>query len=396
MDISKDLNHISSSKDTQFLVGVDSCIREQESLLCLKSPDVRIIGIWGMGGIGKTTLARAIYEQISDKFEGCCFLADAGDLARKGEDYLKKQLLSRVLKDKNIDVTTTSLKARLHCKKVLIVLDNVNHRSILRALVGDSSWFGPQSRIIITTRDKQFLTIHGVNAIYEVKKLQDGKAIELFNHYAFKIDPPSKDVMELIHHVIAYAQGLPLALEVLGSSLCKKSKDEWMCALNKLKKIPDMEIQKVLEISFDELDDDQKNIFLDIAFVFWEGNKDIITEVLKSCGFSPTSGIRTLIDKSLISFIDDQLYMHDLLREMGKEIIRRTSPKEPGKRSRLWMQEDISHILEKHSVRTEYLLKYQEPVWLQFLKTLFVFVLKKRITHLISFLSEKHGEYRKH
>ena len=42
--------------------------------------------------------------------------------------------------------------------------------------------------------------------------------------------------MELIDHVIAYAQGLPLALEVFGSSLCKKSKDEWVCALNKLKK----------------------------------------------------------------------------------------------------------------------------------------------------------------
>ena len=172
-----------------------------------------------------------------------------------------------------------------------------------------------------------------------------------------------------------------MALEVLGSSLCKKSKDEWMCALNKLKKFPDMEIQKVLEISFDELDDDQKNIFLDIAFVFWEGNKDIITEVLKSCGFSPTSGIRTLIDKSLISFIDDQLYMHDLLREMGKEIIRRTSPKEPGKRSRLWMQEDISHILAKHSMRTEYLPKYQEPVWLQFLKQ-FLFLFTKQGEHI--------------
>ena len=42
------------------------------------------------------------------------------------------------------------------------------------------------------------------------------------------------DVMNLIPHVIAHAQGLPLALEVLGSSLCKKSKDKWMCALDKL------------------------------------------------------------------------------------------------------------------------------------------------------------------
>ncbi|RVW59080.1 TMV resistance protein N [Vitis vinifera] len=70
------------------------------------------------------------------------------------------------------------------------------------------------------------------------KKLQDDKAIELFNHHAFINHPPTEDVMELSQRVIAYAQGLPLALEVLGSSLCKKSKDEWECALNKLEKNP--------------------------------------------------------------------------------------------------------------------------------------------------------------
>ena len=175
-----------------------------------------------------------------------------------------------MLKDNNIDVTTTLLKTKLHSKKVLIVIDNMNNRSILITLVDDSSWFGPQSRIIITTRDKQILTMYGVNVVYEVHKLQDDKAIEVFNRYAFRNDPPPMDVMNLIPHVIAHAQGLPLALEVLGSSLCKKSKDEWMCALDKLKKIPNMEIQKVLQISFDELDDDEKNIFLDIAFIFVE------------------------------------------------------------------------------------------------------------------------------
>ena len=65
------------------------------------------------------------------------------------------------------------------------MIDNVNHRSILKTLVGECNWFGPRSRIIITTRDKQFLTMHGVNVVYEVQKLQDGKDIEVFNYYAF-------------------------------------------------------------------------------------------------------------------------------------------------------------------------------------------------------------------
>ena len=355
VDISKDLKCV-PSKDTQFLVGVDSCIRELESLLCLESTDVLMVGIWGMGGLGKTTLARAIYEKNSEKFQGCCFLANVADLrVRKGEDHLKKRLLSSILKDKNIDVTTTSLKARLHCKKVLIVLDDVNHRSILEILAREPNWFGPQSRIIITTRDKHLLDAYGVKAVYEVQKLQDEKAIELFNHYAFRNDCPSGDVMELIDHVIAYAQGLPLALEVLGSSLCKKSKDEWVCALNKLKKIPNKEIQKVLQISFDELDDDQKNLFLDTAFFLEGWTKEFAMDILNSCGYFPISGIRTLIDKSLISIIDDEeLCMHDLLIEMGKEIVHQTFPDEPGKRSRLCMQEDICYVLENLMVRIKY------------------------------------------
>ena len=356
-DVAKDIfnNFFSTlTSDTKDLVGIDSRIQEVEMLLRLEADDVRMVGIWGMGGIGKTTLAKAIYEKISDKFEGCCFLDDIANLARKGKD-LKKLLLSRVLRDENIDVTTTSVKARLHSKKVLIVIDNVNHRSILRNLAGESNWFGPQSRIIITTRDKHLFVAHDVTVVYEVQKLEDEKAIELFNHYAFRNDSPSGDVMELIDHVIAYAQGLPLALEVFGSSLCKKSKDEWECALNKLQKIPNMEIQKVLQISFDELEDHQQNLFLDIAFIFWGAPKDLVIDILKSCGFFPISGIKTLVDKSLISIIDNELYIHDLLIEMGKGIVRRTSPEEPGKRSRLVMQEDICHVLENLTVRIKYM-----------------------------------------
>ena len=354
VDVCKDLNRF-PSKDTQLLVGFYSYIKELELLLCLDSIDVRMVGIWGMGGIGKTTLAKAIYERISHKFEGSCFLADVGlDLARKGEDYLKQLLLSGILKDKNIDATTTSLKAKLKSKKVLIVIDNVNHRSILKTLVGKGDWFGAKSRIIITTRDKQFLTMHGVNVVYEVQILQDGQDIEVFNYYAFRDDSPSRDFMNLIDHVIAYAQGLPLALEVLGSSLCKKSKDEWICVLNKLKKIPNREIHEALQKSFDELDDDEKNIFLDIAFTFVGQKKDVVVEILDSCGFSATSGITTLVDKSLIRIIDGKLHIHDLLIEMGSEIVRRPFPKEPGKRSRLCIQQDICHVLEKHTVRPNY------------------------------------------
>lgn len=127
-------------------MGVDSCIKELESLLCFESTDVRMIGICGMSGIGKTALARSIYEQFSDKFEGCCFLTNVGNVEREGTDYWKKELLSSVLKDNDIDVTITSIKTRLGSKKVLIVVDNVSHQLTMKTLIGKHDWFGPQSR----------------------------------------------------------------------------------------------------------------------------------------------------------------------------------------------------------------------------------------------------------
>ncbi|KAJ9707309.1 hypothetical protein PVL29_002340 [Vitis rotundifolia] len=325
-DISKDLNCVSSS-DAKNLVGMTCCIRELESLLCLESTKVLMVGIWGMGGIGKTTLTKVIYERLFYQFEA--------RTSFKG------------IRDKNINMGLTSIKARLHSKKVLVVIDDVNHRSMLETLVGGHDWFGPQSQIIITTRDKHLLTIQGVDAVYEVQKLEDDNAIQLFSHYAFKNKPPTRDIMKLLDQITSYAQGLPLALKVLGCSLCDRNADSWTDKLNQLKKIPNGEIQEVLQISFDGLEDNEKEIFLDIACFFRGRGKTFVRKILESCGFSMVSGIENLIDKSLITITwDDRLEMHDLLQEVGWQIIRKTSPKEPGKRRRLWEQKDISHILK--------------------------------------------------
>jgi hypothetical protein len=140
---------------------------------------------------------------------------------------------------------------------------------------------------------------------------------------------------------VSYANGLPLALEVIGSFLHGRSVFQWKSAINRLNEIPDGKIIDVLRISFDGLHESDKKIFLDIA-CFLKGFKiDRITRILESRGFHACIGIPVLIERSLISVSRDQVWMHNLLQIMGKEIVRCESRQEPGKRSRLWTYEDV-------------------------------------------------------
>ena len=148
-----------------------------------------------------------------------------------------------------------------------------------------------------------------------------------------------------------YAQGLPLALKVLASFLFSMSKDEWRDYLDKLKGTPNMKIQEVLKVSYDGLEGNEKNIFLDISCFFKGEDKDYVMEILDSCGFFACSGMRTLINKSLITISGNKVKMHDLIQEMGKEIVRQQSLTDFGKRSRLWFHEDIFDVLKKNMVR---------------------------------------------
>ncbi|CAN6722756.1 unnamed protein product [Malus baccata var. baccata] len=352
-DIFDKLIHMSSSKGDG-LVGMDSHLDEMNLRLCLGMEDVRFVGIWGMGGIGKTTIARAVYEEIACQFEAYCFLENVKEgFSRHGAVHMQEELLSRILKEKvrslgTLDKGSKMIRKRLAKKKVFLVLDDVDNIDQIEGLLGKKRSFGCGSRIIITTRDVQSLS--GGDTIYSPKSLSNNEARDLFMQYAFRTRQPTGDYNHLTCHAIEYAKGLPLALKVLGAFLDNKSVREWEDVLEKIRKIPHMGIQDVLRTSFDGLDDSEKDIFLDIACFFKGMTKDYATNILDGCGFYPNSGLRVLIDRSLITISDyGTIEMHDLLEEMGWEIVRQESIKEPGRRSRLWSYEDVHPVLTQNT-----------------------------------------------
>ena len=117
----------------------------------------------------------------------------------------------------SIEEGVSVIKQRLCSKKVLLILDDVSKSEQLEFLARKLGWFGPGSRIIITTRDQRLLKEHEVHASYKVKGLGYNKSIQLFCQYAFKQNSPKEDYVDLSKDMVNYANGLPLALKVLGS-----------------------------------------------------------------------------------------------------------------------------------------------------------------------------------
>ncbi|XP_059452202.1 disease resistance protein RPV1-like [Corylus avellana] len=342
---------------TLYPVGIDSRVQDITSLLRVGTNDVRIVGIWGMGGMGKTTISKAIYNQFFHNFEGKSFLANIRETSKQpdGQVRLQVQLLSDILKTGKIEVNNVDrgiimIQERLRNRRVLVILDDVDQLEQLNAIARSRDWFGPGSRIIITTRNEELLKALEVDGVYTTKEMSENESMELFSWHAFRNSYPTEDFMDLSRSVIAYSKGLPLALEVLGSFLFTRSMREWKSTLEKLKRIPHDQIQKKLRISFDALrDNTEKDIFLDISCFFIGMDKNYVIQILDACGFFAEIGISVLIQRCLLSIGErNKLIMHDLLRDMGREIVRDEYPKMPGKCSRLWLHEDALDILAKH------------------------------------------------
>lgn len=339
-------------------VGIESRVQNVNELLGVGVNDVRIIGICGSVGIGKTTVAKAVYDSIVHKFEVGCFLENVGEKSiAHGGPTKQKILLYETLGAKKLEVTNVDegvnmIKERLSHKRVLLILDGVNQFDQFNEIVGGTDWFGLGSRILITTRDKHLLAAHQVNLIYEVNELDFDEAIELFSwNIAFRSNKLPDDYAELAIAVVNYAQGLPLALIVLGSLLCgSRSIDQWKTILDGCRNVPNLEIQEILKISYDALEDSVKEVFLDIACFLNGKSKNYVIKMLESCHLDPEYCIEVLIEKSLINIKEDHIWMIDLVEEMGKKIVRQDSLTRPEKRSRLWFYKDVNHVLMENTV----------------------------------------------
>ncbi|KAG5574244.1 hypothetical protein H5410_054378 [Solanum commersonii] len=345
-DVSSKLCKTSSSY-LQDIVGIDIHLEKVKSLLEMETSDVRILGIWGMGGVGKTTLARAVFDTLSPQFQGASFLADVKETNINEMHSLQNTLLSELLREEKKYVTNKEegkrlMAHRIRFMKVLVVLDDINHHDHWEYLAGNLRWFGPGSRIIATTRNKQIIGKN--NVVYEVTTLPEHDAIQLFNRYAFKDEAPDEHIKKLALEVVSHAKGLPLALRLWGIWLHNQDTTMWREAVDMIKRESSPDVVKNLKISFEGLQDKEKTIFLDIACFFRGMGKDETIEILESYDLGARIRLNSLIEKSLV-FIStyDRIQMHDLIQDMGRYVVK--MQKDFGKCSRIWNDEDFKDMM---------------------------------------------------
>ncbi|KAJ9551871.1 LOW QUALITY PROTEIN: hypothetical protein OSB04_015916 [Centaurea solstitialis] len=363
-DISLKLPVVSADEN---LVGMKTRVNGVLSSLNAVPNEVCMIGIWGMGGGGKTTLARAVFDKICNEFEGSSFVENVRERSSSlllGLKSLQQQVLRDVFKKQDIFVNGVlegkkEMKKKMQGIKVLVVLDDVDHIHQLKALAGDRSWFKKGSVIIITTRDEQVLRSHDVEPI-QVNLLSNEEALPLFCMNAFGTEIPIQGYEELSREGVSYAAGLPLTITVLGSHLRGRSTCGWKGVLKSLKRMPKKEVVDILELSYTCLEDDIKEIFLDVACTRLYYMLDELVIILESCGhFEARCGLDVLKEKSLITISYDgkKAVMHDQIIEMGRNIVRRPHRKEPHKHSHLWETLEIEHILANNlgTEATEYI-----------------------------------------
>ncbi|XP_054825657.1 TMV resistance protein N-like [Prosopis cineraria] len=305
--------------------------------------DVRVVGISGMGGVGKSALAEDVFEIISYLLDSAYFISTPTTT----QDYPPSQ---SILKEAFLQIALPKEFQPSYLKSPRLQRMLVEYSKHF-----DGGWirrlFGGGSRIIITSRDEGLLRHLGVDEIHKVELLNQNEALRLFCKIVFKSDKPMTGYEELTLEALKYADGLPLAVKSVGSSLVDLSVSEWKSVLTKLQTVPDPSVLTVLKKSFDGLTDWQKNAFLDIACCFAGQKIDYIKGIL-FCQylfrFFYEMIIESLIEKSLMSISSQRIKIHRLLEQLAKLIVLDESP-EPGKRSRIWNYEDFRHIMEANA-----------------------------------------------
>ncbi|XBI05967.1 hypothetical protein VPH35_134041 [Triticum aestivum] len=314
---------------------------------------VQVLPIIGMGGLGKTTLAKMVYNDpgvqqhfelkmwhcVSDNFDAIALLKSIIELAESGRCDMPD----------TIELLQKKLEQVLGQKWFMLLLDD----DVLKPLL--CSVGGPGSVIVVTTRSQKVASIMQTLGTHKLACLSEQDSWDLFAQKAYSngVEQEQAELVSIGKHIVNKCRGLPLALKTMGGLLSSKEKvQEWKAIEESNIRDNDggkYEVMPILKLSYKHLSSEMKQCFAFCA-IFpedYEMEKDMLIQLWMSNGFIQEEGAMDLIQKGKLifdelvwrSFFQDKkvvlkspVYhcttqyktivckMHDLMHDLAKDV----------------------------------------------------------------------------
>eukprot|EP01018_Ginkgo_biloba_P037501 Gb_11386 [translate_table: standard] len=340
----------------KFPVGLEEPVarlREYIRKCRMEKNHVAFVGIIGIAGIGKTTLAKALFNNIrwNLNLKRASYIEDIkGEAEKKGLQKIQRKLLHSLLHyDYQVPDQSQGqqiIRKRLRNIDALIVFDNSQDNKQLDAILSPEILL-PGSIVIVTSRDLSIFKSCNKFLKYEMYGLNLSQSKELFCRHAFHTGVGCAPFENLVDKFVGICKGIPLALEVCGGELYGESYATWLSYLKKISETMFVDLKTILQATYDRLDKKQKQIFLDIAIFFHGKNVRTLERIWEEeSENSFTYDLRILKRKCMIKLHGSGIIMHEAFRDLGIAIVDEESPTNPGGRSRLWRCNDVKEVLE--------------------------------------------------
>ncbi|KAF7850698.1 hypothetical protein BT93_L5099 [Corymbia citriodora subsp. variegata] len=311
------------------VIGRD--VDKQKIIEILMQPDdknLSVIPIVGIGGLGKTALAKLVYndDSVKEQFQLRLWVCVPEDFdLKKTIDGIIKGATGESLGNLDIQQSQTFLRDTIRDKKFLLVLDDIwsNDRGRWEELKALLTQGASGSKIIVTTRSSEVASIMGTHLAHNLRGLSHKDSMALFKKWAFdpKERQPHPHLLDIGNNIVKKCQGVPLLVKTMGSLLYTKDEERYWAHIRDSETWKLVEETKdilpILKLSYDHLPSHLKRCFATFSLFprGYEIHSDFLVSLWMSLGVISSTTEKLSLEDVGVGYVK-LLWKRSLIQEV--------------------------------------------------------------------------------